>query len=260
MSETSETSAVLTTPVPIWMTWEGTPKMAWARFRPTPVRYSYGSSSGGSWSFTRRKTSAHPSVTLIHLMRVPPLKNGLHSDGRGIDLAKRGDEVRKLFYAAFARGLVRDGFDPEEALQEVYKGLLSRNRGTCPFDIKKSSFGHYVHIVTRCVLANFVRKEKNRAMYEVAPSYYPTQDGESPTVLEVPVQANQEEHRRGHEYLMEQAAACVPPGASQEGVIRALGHMAEGYTKREAASRAGISYAHLGLVLTSLRERVSLPD
>ena len=115
---------------------------------------------------------SEPGLRLLDLfwIRKTPNQSPNRGKGIGIDLAVRGIEVRKIFYAAFARGLVKDGYDPEEALQEVYRGLLARNNGTCPFDAKKSSFGHYVHIVSRCVLANYIRKEKRRTMYESSES------------------------------------------------------------------------------------------
>ncbi len=76
----------------------------------------------------------------------------------GIDLAKRGHEVRKLFYAGFARRVAARGYDPEDVLQELYKALLIRNRGKCPWDEQKSSFGHYVHMVAGCIISNYNRK------------------------------------------------------------------------------------------------------
>lgn len=84
----------------------------------------------------------------------------------GIDLDKRGHEVKKLFYAGFASRVVRSGYDPEEVLQEVYAGILVRNKGKCPFDPQKSSFGHYVHMVTECILSNYHRKHSSRLKFE----------------------------------------------------------------------------------------------
>lgn len=107
-----------------------------------------------------------PAIPLLSVVFPVRKERVVQVSTTGIDLAVRGHEVRKLFYAAFARGLVKDGYDPEEALQEVYRGLLARNAGTCPFDVTKSSFGHYVHIVTRCILANYIRKEKRRLQFE----------------------------------------------------------------------------------------------
>lgn len=84
----------------------------------------------------------------------------------GIDLERRGHEVRKLFFAGFGARVARSGFDPEDVLQEIYRGILARNRGKCPFDARKSSFGHYVHMVCECILNNYHRKETRRREFE----------------------------------------------------------------------------------------------
>ena len=76
----------------------------------------------------------------------------------GIDLEKRSDEVKKLLFAGFGRRIVAMGYDPEDVLQDVYKGLLARNMGKCPWDARKSSFGHYVHMVCGCIVSNYHRK------------------------------------------------------------------------------------------------------
>lgn len=109
------------------------------------------------------------------------MNGGVGGTALGIDLAVRGHEVRKLFYAGgFTGVLTRENIDPDEFLQEVYRGLLARNRGTCPWDVKKSSFGHYVHIVIRCVLSNYLRRERLRDSREGV-----TEDGELPVGVSV---------------------------------------------------------------------------
>lgn len=85
----------------------------------------------------------------------------------GIDLEKRGHEVRKLFYAGFARRVAARGYDPEDVLQELYKALLIRNAGKCPWDPQKSSFGHYVHMVAGCIISNYNRKFGRLETHEV---------------------------------------------------------------------------------------------
>lgn len=80
----------------------------------------------------------------------------------GIDLAARGGEVRKLFFSQFGGQVMASGLDPEDVLQEVYKGILIRNSGRCPFDVRKSSFGHYVYMVINCVLSNYRAKVVRR--------------------------------------------------------------------------------------------------
>lgn len=80
----------------------------------------------------------------------------------GIDLGARGHEVRKLLWAGFSGLMQSQRYDPEDVLQEVYRGILTRNRGKCPWDPRKSTFGHYVHMVITCVLRNYHRKEQTR--------------------------------------------------------------------------------------------------
>jgi hypothetical protein len=84
----------------------------------------------------------------------------------GIDLKARAHEVRKLLFAGFGPAMARSGLDPEEVLQEVFKGILTRDQGKSRFDAKKSSFGHYIHMVCRCVLSNYRRKQKQRRAHE----------------------------------------------------------------------------------------------
>lgn len=78
----------------------------------------------------------------------------------GIDLEERGEEVRKLLMADFSQWIASMDMDPEEVLQEVYRGILARNRGKCPLDESKSSFGHYVHMVINGVLSNLYHKHQ----------------------------------------------------------------------------------------------------
>lgn len=74
----------------------------------------------------------------------------------------RADEVRRLLWKGFAGKMLSRGYDPDEVLQEVYRGLLVRNHGRCPWDARKSTFGHYVHMVISCVLTNYHRKQMRR--------------------------------------------------------------------------------------------------
>lgn len=98
---------------------------------------------------------------------------------KGVDLDNRAHEVRKLFYAGFGARCVASGYNPEDVLQEIYKGLIARNRGICPFDPRKSSFGHYVHMVCGCIMANYHRKAKRAKEHEVVGLYaYGGDDGE----------------------------------------------------------------------------------
>lgn len=96
----------------------------------------------------------------------------------GIDLGEasqrsgskfKADEVRRLLWRGFAGKMLSQGYDPEDVLQEVYRGLLVRNRGKCPWDGRKSTFGHYVHMVISCVLTNYHRKQARRIDRDAVP-------------------------------------------------------------------------------------------
>lgn len=90
----------------------------------------------------------------------------------------RADEVRRLLWRGFAGKMLSQGYDPEDVLQEVYRGLLVRNGGRCPWDARKSTFGHYVHMVISCVLTNYHRKQVRRIDRDVLPLVGRTKEGE----------------------------------------------------------------------------------
>lgn len=94
-----------------------------------------------------------------NLVRESKSRGVSSTTGLGIDLDRRAGEVRKLLFAGFGRRMFLSGYDPEDVLQEVYKGILVRNAGKCPWDAAKSSFGHYVHMVCGCILSNYHRKQ-----------------------------------------------------------------------------------------------------
>lgn len=124
-----------------------------------------GHPTGRHWSLERyfRLGTVHGAPTpmaegdVFALFPSPELS--LPTRKLGIDLQKRAHEVRKLLYAGFGRKMHSAGYDPEDVLQEVYKGLMVRNEGKCPWDPSKSSFGHYVHMVCGCILSNYHRKQ-----------------------------------------------------------------------------------------------------
>lgn len=90
----------------------------------------------------------------------------------------RADEVRKLLWRGFAGKMLSQGYDPEDVLQEIYRGLLVRNKGTCPWDARKSTFGHYVYLVIGCVLTNYHRKQVRRIDKDALSLTMKNKDGE----------------------------------------------------------------------------------
>lgn len=105
----------------------------------------------------------------------------------GIDLVNRADEVLKLFMAGFGRRLLGSGYSEAEVydvLQEVYKGLLVRNAGTCPWDPAKGTFGTYVHRVCGCIVSNYIRKRSRiKGMEQVG--VYESRPDEGPGLVDV---------------------------------------------------------------------------
>lgn len=84
----------------------------------------------------------------------------------GIDLEKKHDEVRKLFLKHCSRMCVENRCDTEDVLQEVYKGILIRNSGSCPFNPKKSAFSTYIVMVAKCVTINYINKTNKKSERE----------------------------------------------------------------------------------------------
>ena len=94
--------------------------------------------------------------------------------------------IERLFWARFAFRLRSADLDPEDCLQEVFRGVLARNAGRRPFDPSVSSLSNYGYIVIRSVVANYLdaqRRSKVRngtpgALRDVATRYgdsWPTQ-------------------------------------------------------------------------------------
>lgn len=102
--------------------------------------------------------------TILQSVEEVPEKVGIDLDARSERKGARykADEVRKLLCAGFMGKMRAKGYDPDDVLQEVYRGILVRNKGTCPFQEGKGSFGHYVHMVISCILTNYHRKQSRR--------------------------------------------------------------------------------------------------
>lgn len=201
---------------PIWSHWSGEIP---TRSRRVPTRRSS----------SVRVLPGNPSLPLRVLLgeMSQRMNGGVGGTALGIDLGARGHEVRKLFYAGgFAGTLVRENIDPEEFLQEVYRGLLARNRGTCPWDHKKSSFGHYVHIVIRCVLSNYLRRERLRDSREGV-----TDDGD------LPLGAGS--GGEGGTELRDLLESLYGEGEERARVERFLSALYAGMSRREALSAVG---------------------
>lgn len=125
---------------------------------------------------------------------------------KGIDLENRANEVRKLFYAGFGARCVASGYNPEDVLQEIYKGLIARNRGICPFDPRKSTFGHYVHMVCGCIIANYHRKARKTRDHESVGLFAYGSEDDSWGLQEVSAYAVEVDEKTPEENYMENEA------------------------------------------------------
>ena len=84
---------------------------------------------------------------------------------KGIDLSQRHNEVKKIFLKHCSKMCLDNGCDPEDVLQEVYKGIIIRNSGC--LDESKSAFSTYVVMVSKCVTINHVNKIRKKTDGEV---------------------------------------------------------------------------------------------
>ena len=177
----------------------------------------------------------------------------------GIDLAARWSEVPKLLFAGFGRMIYACGYDPDEVVQEVYKGLLVRNRGKCPWDPAKSSFGHYVHMVARCVLLNFHRRQQRYQSMESVGILGMGEDGSvtivdtrddraRPTNPETMTDTTWED-----QVAMRDFAAVMEDHPHRELAITILPLVREGYGRAEIARKLDINKPNLSKALSSLR-------
>lgn len=184
-------------------------------------------------------------------------------EGLGIDLARRGHEVAKLMYAGFGRRIFAAGYDPDDVLQEVYKGILARNAGKCPWDPKKSSFGHYVHMVIGCVLSNYHRKQHRTAEIEQVGIRSWT-DGESQDVdvgalahRMLSCDSSQEDALLGADaelglvrYLQEGTRGQVPEAKL---ALQAIPYLRDGWSRGDIARHLAVTVQSISRALTWLR-------
>jgi DNA-directed RNA polymerase specialized sigma24 family protein len=178
----------------------------------------------------------------------------------GIDLVFRGHVVRKLLFAGFGARMARYHYDPEDVLQEVYRGLLARNIGTCPWDIRKSSFGHYVHMVCSCVLNNYARKLRRRGEFEQLGLGALDRDGNwgqvdaAEVAVSDPCSATLEEPTARSMALNSLGAVLRDLDRPEAKLaVKVLPMVAEGYQRGEIAKRLRIEPAKVGKALSLIR-------
>lgn len=190
----------------------------------------------------------------------------------GIDLRNRGHEVSKLLYAGFSPRIHAAGYEFDDVLQEVYRGLLARNVGRCAWDPSKSSFGHYVHMVCGCILSNYHRRMRRLRMNEQVGMRLPSRgagsggggarrdvdagsDGAAAVAMDRPDDARTLMDDR---LALQDLTGFILSRAAGRGdaalAVRALPHVATGMGRSEVAAVLGESKAAVARALQLLRD------
>ena len=128
-------------------------------------------------------------------------------------------------------------------------GILTRNRGTCPWDARKATFGYYVHMVIRGVLINYHRKQSRRK----------DRRSESLDVLDTFTQATGSDlvsDGQAYDGLAGYMEAHAGPKPEGKLAVEILPYVSQGMTRREIVSRTGHKETQVAKALSHLR-RVS---
>jgi len=229
-----------------------------------------GHPKGRNWTFDRYfRTGSHapegltvaPTIPVADLLLLgdataltvaaPTVLGGVRL---GIDLDKRWHEVTKLLFAGFGPQIFASGWDSDDVLQEVYRGILARNRGKCPWDERKSSFGHYVHMVIRCILSNYARKQRRiRAMEQVGVKEWSGGELKDVDVADSKA-ARAKVKGHGSEEVEGDLRTLLETHRGAEMAVKVLPLLHAGYTRAEIARRLGLSRAGVAKAVERLRE------
>lgn len=89
----------------------------------------------------------------------------------GIDVAAKAEDIRRLTIAGYSLAAVESRVGIEDLVQTVFEAILRRNHfEASAFDPRRGSFGHYVHRLAGCQLANLVgAARRNQLAEEDAP-------------------------------------------------------------------------------------------
>ena len=188
------------------------------------------------------KQKKGPKVTVLDLLSPD-------SDTCGIDLSEKHKDIARILYAKFWRHIQALRLDPEDVLQEVYRGILVRNDGTCPWDASKGSFGSYVFMVCHCVLSNLSDRQKRKygKEYVGIPENLEIKlsDDANPVQEEAEAIASLQYwikiHGRGNRDDLKLASEIAPL-------------VYQGYRRSEIAEKIGRSKAQVSRALSHIRE------
>lgn len=84
---------------------------------------------------------------------------------KGIDITKHEKDIKRILFSKFGKMIVSNHLDPQDVLQEVLKGIHTRNQGKCPWTQDKGSMSNYIYIVCRGILYNLIRDLKSNPLH-----------------------------------------------------------------------------------------------
>lgn len=177
----------------------------------------------------------------------------------GIDLSKKHKDIERLMYSGFGDIIKYNGYDPNDVLQEIYRGILARNKGTCPFDETKGSFGKYVYVIINCILNNYHRKRNKWKNNEVRGKGF-TSKGEYDEVDSQDLAQVSENFDtnlsfdRAKERLMEASLERFSDTTYYSLVIPVLDMLVIGHTQTKISKDLGLNRSKVSKVVRGIRE------
>lgn len=90
----------------------------------------------------------------------------------GIDLEAHHEDVRRLVLATYGAKIVAAGLELEDTLQEIYRAILIRNGGRCPYDSSKGALSTYVLMVAWGTISNLIEHSRRRPTSDPMPDNF----------------------------------------------------------------------------------------
>jgi RNA polymerase sigma factor (sigma-70 family) len=85
----------------------------------------------------------------------------------GVDVIKKRKDIERLLYKACGGAIKKYGYEFDDLLQEVFIGILKRNKGQGAYDPSRSAFSHYIILVCNSIFRNYHAKEMKRRGREI---------------------------------------------------------------------------------------------
>lgn len=207
-----------------------------------------GHPTGRNWSldryfrirtYSRRAGEVGPDAAVLKSWFSKRPKNPTSA---GVSVGQQHLDIRRLVLHGYGAKIAARGLDVEDVIQEVCRAVIVRNDGDGRFDASRSSFGHYIYMVTRSVLSH-MGKQSRRWQQEVSSSAPPSYaDEDSLTLLDKTACPNIMD---AESMMLLRDAVTVAKMQLGERlgpqVDRALPHIMSGSAHKDVARQLGIS-------------------